>query len=85
MAFAQNDNITMSGEKRRHRVRMCGGQTKVETNPSSVKKGKFKINHEGNDYSFLCFFCSNDVLETTLKKSTGLGQLEDLLCHQLGL
>jgi len=49
MAFAQNVNITMSGEKRRQRVRMRGGQTKVETNPSSVKKGKIKINHEGND------------------------------------
>ena len=41
--------------------------------------------YEGNDYSFLCFFCSNGVLKTTLKKSTGLGQLEDLLRHQLGL
>ena len=35
----------MSGEKRRQRVRMRGGQTKVETKPSSVKKGKLKINY----------------------------------------
>ena len=57
MAFAQNDNITMFGEKRRQRVRMRGGQTKVETKPSSMKKRQIQNkSYEGNDYSFLCFF-----------------------------
>ena len=77
----------MSGEKRRQRVRMRGGRTKVKTNPSSMKKRQIQNkSYEGNEYSYLCFFCcSNGVLETTLKKSTGLGQQEARLRHQLGL
>ena len=61
LAFAQNDNITMSGEKRRQRVRMCGGHTKVETIPSSVKKGKFKINHMKATIIPFCVFFAQMV------------------------